>query len=455
MNGKWKAPFCTLLVLYSLLLSALFQSCYSAFHLPRPIWKKQQQKSGSSFVFPLAGNVYPKGYYQVTLEVGQPPKPYSLDIDTGSDLTWLQCDAPCAKCTPAPHSLYKPNKNVVMCKDPLCTSLHWPKNHPCHGLDEQCDYEVAYADRGSSLGVLVKDMFPLRFTNGSIVVPHLVFGCGYSQEVPASTHPPFTDGILGLGNGKSSIVSQLSGLGLIRNVVGHCLSGQGGGFLFFGDDILPSSGIAWTPIVRISSEKHFSLGPAELFFDGQATGVKGFPVIFDSGSTFSYFSSEAYDILVSSIKKNINAKQLTDAVDDKSLPVCWNGSKSFKSVNDATSYFKPLTLSFMKAKNVELQLQPEAYLILTEHGNVCLGILNGTEVGLGNYNVIGDISLLDKMVIYDNEKQQVGWLPANCNRLPISRDHGEYYYDAYPTNMGIFEQICPAKFDSSKQQARK
>lgn len=48
--------------------------------------------------------------------------------------------------------------------------------------------------------------------------------------------------------------------------------------------------------------KHYSLGPAELFFDGQATEVKGFPLIFDSGSTFSYLNSEAYDILVSSVR---------------------------------------------------------------------------------------------------------------------------------------------------------
>ncbi|KAF3653346.1 putative centromere-associated protein E-like [Capsicum annuum] len=447
-----KAPFLILLVLHFLLP---FQSCFSA-SINLPLWKKKQLKSGSSsLVFPLAGDVYPNGYYQVTLEVGEPPKPYFLDIDTGSDLTWLQCDAPCAKCTPAPHSLYKPHKNVVTCKDPVCTSLHWPENHPCHDPDEQCDYEVEYADRGSSLGVLVKDKFPLRFTNGSIVVPRLIFGCGYNQEVPTATHPPFTDGILGLGDGKSSILSQLSGLGLIRNVVGHCLSAQGGGFLFFGDDVLPSSGIAWRPIEQTSSEKHYSLGRAELLFDRQVTGVKDLPIILDSGSTFSYFSSEAYNIVVSSIKKNINAKQLTDAANDKSLPICWSGSKPFKSVNDVTVYFKPFTLSFMKAKNIGFQLLPEDYLILTEHGNICLGILNGTEVGLGNYNLIGDISLLDKMVIYDNEKKQIGWLPANCNELPISHDHGEDCYDAYPTNIGIHEGMCPAKFDSLKWKTRK
>ena len=31
-----------------------------------------------------------------------------------------------------------------------------------------------------------------------------------------------------------------------------------------------------------------------------------------------------------------------------------------------------------------------------------------------------DISLQDKMVIYDNEKQQIGWVTANCDIIPKS-----------------------------------
>lgn len=39
-------------------------------------------------------------YYHVTVNIGHQQNPYFLDIDSGSDLTWLQCDAPCTKCTP-------------------------------------------------------------------------------------------------------------------------------------------------------------------------------------------------------------------------------------------------------------------------------------------------------------------------------------------------------------------
>lgn len=78
--------------------------------------------------------------------------------------------------------------------------------------------------------------------------------CGYDQKYSSSTSPPSTAGVLGLGNGRASILSQLHSLGLIRNVVGHCLSAQGGGFLFFGDYLIPSSGIVWTPMLPSSSE---------------------------------------------------------------------------------------------------------------------------------------------------------------------------------------------------------
>lgn len=76
----------------------------------------------------------------------------------------------------APHPLYKPNKHLVACEDPLCALLHWPGSLRCDTPEEQCDYEVEYADHGSSMGVLVQDIFPLKFTNGSTLGPRIAFG---------------------------------------------------------------------------------------------------------------------------------------------------------------------------------------------------------------------------------------------------------------------------------------
>lgn len=120
------------------------------------------------------------------------------------------------------------------------------------------------------------------------------------------------------------------------------------------------------------------------------------------------------------VNNDLKGKPLNRATEDQELPICWKGAKPFQSVSDVSNYFKTLVLSFTKSRNSQLQLPPQAYLIISNNKNVCLGILNGTEVGLGNSNIIGDISLQDKMVIYDNERQQIGWVNANCDRLPKS-----------------------------------
>ncbi|WVZ21194.1 hypothetical protein V8G54_008516 [Vigna mungo] len=368
----------------------------------------------SSFVFQIKGNVYPIGYYSVSLAIGNPAKFYDLDIDTGSDLTWLQCDAPCKGCTIPQNQLYKPRGNVVICEDPLCAEVQ--SAFPCTVANGQCDYEVHYAHRVSSLGVLVRDFIPVKFTNGSLQLPILGFGCGYDLTHPGHNPPPSTPGVLGLGNGKTSIVFQLHSLGLIRNVVGHYLSGRGGGFLFFGDQFIPQSGVDWTPMLQSSSgqvQQNYRTGPADLLFDGKPTSVKDLELIFDSGSSYTYFNSIAHKVLVDLITNDIKGKLLIRETADSSLPICWKGLKALKSLHDVTGNFKPLVLSFTKPKNSLLQVPPEAYLIVTEHGNVCLGILDATEIGRENINIIGDISLQDKIVIYDNEKHQIGWASPN------------------------------------------
>lgn len=76
----------------------------------------------------------------------------------------------------APHHPYKPSGDIVKCNDPLCELFHWPEDVPCESPQDQCDYEVNYADGASSLGVLVKDTFSFKLTNGTTINPRLAFG---------------------------------------------------------------------------------------------------------------------------------------------------------------------------------------------------------------------------------------------------------------------------------------
>ncbi|KAK1371153.1 hypothetical protein POM88_037245 [Heracleum sosnowskyi] len=196
------------------------------------------------------------------------------------------------------------------------------------------------------------------FCSLSVHTIYNICSCGYDQEqvVLNGVHPPYTDGVLDLGTRNTTILAQLRKVGMMQNIFSHCFSAQEGGYLFMGDDILPSSGIVLAPMLNDISSDFYNLGPAAFRFDGQATGVEYLLVFFDSGSTYTYFGYPAYQALLDM-----------------------------------------------------LQLSPEAYLIISDLGNVCLGILNAAVLGMISMDSIGEISMQDQIVIYDLEKYQIGW----------------------------------------------
>lgn len=47
------------------------------------------------------------------------------------------------------------------------------------------------------------------------------------------------------------------------------------------------------------NRKHYAAGSAELRFGGKSTGFKNLNIIFDSGSSYTYFNSQIYHTLLS------------------------------------------------------------------------------------------------------------------------------------------------------------
>ncbi|XP_022924032.1 aspartyl protease APCB1 [Cucurbita moschata] len=390
-------------------------------------------KSDSSAVFPVRGDIYPDGLYYTYIMVGEPPRPYFLDIDTGSDLTWVQCDAPCTSCGKGRSPLYKPKReNVVSFKDSLCMEVQRNYNGDQCATCHQCDYEIQYADQSSSLGVLVKDEFTLKFSNGSLTKLNAIFGCAYDQQGVLLNTLSKTDGILGLSRAKVSLPSQLASQGIINNVVGHCLTGDpaSGGYMFLGDDFVPQWGMAWVAMLDSPSIDFYQTkvvridyGSSPLSFD--TWGSNRGRVVFDSGSSYTYFTKEAYSQLVASLEE-LSAFGLI--VQDSSDIICWRTESSIRSVKDVKQFFKPLTLQFESRfwiVSTKLEIPPENYLVINKEGNVCLGILDGSQVHDGSTTILGDNALRGKLVVYDNVNNRIGWTSSDCHnprrmkRLPL------------------------------------
>ncbi|KAL4357678.1 hypothetical protein AHAS_Ahas09G0210700 [Arachis hypogaea] len=287
-------------------------------------------------------------HYTVSLSISYPSKLYDFDLDFGSDLTWVQCDAPCKGCTKPSDQLYKSKNNLVQRDEELCAEF-----------THQMSINVLFCRTNASIR-LIPNYITLPYTDSSVVRPRIGFGwsffmgmCGYDQKYFGLNSLPST-GVIGLGRDIASFLSQLHALGLVRDVVGHCLN-----------DLISSSGVGWIPMFSGSLEKHYSAGPAKLLFNGKGTSIKDLELIFDSGSLYTYLNSEAYEAVVDLVTNDLKRQKLERATDDHSLLICWKGAKPFKSLSEVKSYFKSLALSFQEAKNLQFQLPPESYLIVT------------------------------------------------------------------------------------------
>ncbi|GMJ14909.1 hypothetical protein like AT1G49050 [Hibiscus trionum] len=380
-------------------------------------------------IFPVRGNVYPDGLYFTYMLVGNPRRPYFLDIDTGSDLTWIQCDAPCSSCAKGANPLYKPARgNIITPKDSMCMEVQ--KNQKPQNCEtcQQCDYEIEYADHSSSLGVLARDKLHLVSANGSVTNLDVVFGCAYDQQGILLNTLSKTDGILGLSRAKVSLPSQLASKGIINNVVGHCLATDvaSGGYMFLGDDFVPNWGMSWVPMLRSSSIEFYhtqlvkiNYGSSSLSLGGKDSNVGR--LVFDSGSSYTYFTKQAYDELISSLMQfsEISEVGFIQDASDSTLPICWRAPFPIRSIMDVKKFFKTLTLQFGSKWWIiskKFHIPPEGYLIISNKGNVCMGILDGSNVHDGSTFILGDISLRGQLVVYDNEKQRIGWTESDCGK---------------------------------------
>ncbi|KAL8499531.1 hypothetical protein ACS0TY_022467 [Phlomoides rotata] len=129
------------------------------------------------------------GEYLIEYQIGTPPVRQLSVADTGSDLTWVQCE-PCTSCYKQDYPPFNPvaskSYNPVACQTNQC--LH--AGTTC-GENNVCQYKQSY-----SQGVLAAETLTL---GSAATFPNFVFGCGINNS---------GSGIFGLGRGAISIINQ-------------------------------------------------------------------------------------------------------------------------------------------------------------------------------------------------------------------------------------------------------
>ncbi|KAG4204540.1 hypothetical protein ERO13_A04G050250v2 [Gossypium hirsutum] len=136
------------------------------------------QKVVQSIVFPTENS------YLTKLSFGTPPVEYFAIVDTGSDLTWIQC-VPCTKCYNSQgSSLFDPQASstykAFSCDSQTCRAFG---GEQCLKTND-CQYHVTYGDMSSTIGILSSDTLSFDSINGQkTTFSTSIFGCGRNNQV--------------------------------------------------------------------------------------------------------------------------------------------------------------------------------------------------------------------------------------------------------------------------------
>ncbi|KAH7662042.1 Aspartic peptidase A1 family protein [Dioscorea alata] len=173
--------------------------------------------------------------YVVTMSIGIPGTPVSLSIDTGSDATWLQCK-PCTNCFKKRDPPFDPKESFTfkytMCENEHC-KIFANRLSPACDDHQRCQFSIKYGDNSTVSCNMASDFFQLEglYVNRKAFNHPLYFGCAFSA---IGVFHEGEDGMLGLGQGPFSIISQLN-----ISKFSHCLQPPGTGetsYILFGDE---------------------------------------------------------------------------------------------------------------------------------------------------------------------------------------------------------------------------
>ncbi|CAN8299134.1 unnamed protein product [Cochlearia groenlandica] len=351
------------------------------------------------------GSTFGSGNYVVTVGIGTPKHDLSLIFDTGSDLTWTQCE-PCVRtCYSQKEPIFNPSSSSsyynVSCSSTACGSLSSATGNAGSCSASNCVYGIQYGDQSFSVGFLAKDKFTLT---SSDVFDGVYFGCGENNQ------GLFTGvaGLLGLGRDKLSFPSQTATK--YNKIFSYCLPSSASytGHLTFGSAGISRS-VKFTPISTITDGSSFygldivgiTVGGQKLAIPTTVFSTPG--ALIDSGTVITRLPPKAYAALRSAFKTQMSKYPNASAV--SILDTC------FDLTGLKTVAIPKVAFSFSGGAVVELGSKGILYAFKVSQ--VCLAFAGNSDDN--NAAIFGNVQQQTLEVVYDGVGGRVGFAPNGCS----------------------------------------
>ncbi|XP_022149907.1 aspartyl protease family protein At5g10770-like [Momordica charantia] len=350
--------------------------------------------------------------YIVTVAIGG--RNLTLVVDTGSDLTWVQC-RPCRLCYAQQDPLFDPSSSPsyrpLPCNSTACSALQFDTGNTaaCRNRNSSsCTYAASYGDGSYSRGELGFETLNL----GNNVIDDFIFGCGRDNKGLFGG----TSGLMGLSRSELSIVYQTSSV--FGQVFSYCLpsiDAGGTGSLTMGTGDFSSfrnvSPISYTRMIHLPEISGFyflnvtgiSVGGVKL--DVPRFGSKRDMCIIDSGTVISRLSPMIYRALKTEFEKQFSG--FPTAPGYSILNTCFNLS-GFQDV-------KVPTIRFHFEGDAELTVDAEGsfYFAKSDGSQICLAfasLADEDEIG-----IIGNYQQKNRRVVYDLKESRLGFAEEPCS----------------------------------------
>ncbi|CAA0831381.1 Eukaryotic aspartyl protease family protein [Striga hermonthica] len=353
-----------------------------------------------------SGSSVGSGEYITLIGIGTPANRFYLTIDTGSDVTWLQCQ-PCHRCYRQHDPIFDPKTSTsfasVYCNSPLC-NLIGPLG--CTNQRDKCQYRVIYGDQSTTLGELSTE----TLTFGATKLPHLPIGCGHDNEGLFAG----AAGLLGLGQGTLSFPAQAR-----INKFSYCLVEWGSksrSYLMFGDSAVSTKAF-FTPLLNNPKMNTFyyvelmgfSVGGNPVrginpsLFKLSSSGSGG--VIVDSGTSVTRLVQPAYNALRKAFNDSASS-YLKPAKGFQILDTCFD----LRGLNDVNV---PAVELHFQGAGADLSLPASNILIPVDNkGTFCFAFAGKTSPD--RLSIIGNFQQQGFRVSFDLDKKRIGFAPESC-----------------------------------------
>ncbi|XP_071735405.1 aspartic proteinase PCS1-like [Rutidosis leptorrhynchoides] len=353
----------------------------------------------------------------VSLPIGTPPQTQQMVLDTGSQLSWIQCH------NKTPTTSFDPSRSssfsILPCNHPICKprvpDFTLPTNCDQNWL---CHYSYFYADGTLAEGNLVREKVTFSRSQST---PPVALGCAAVSDE--------AEGILGMNLGRLSFASQAR-----ISKFSYCtptrqnnarVKVKPSGAFYLGQN--PSSGtFKYVDILTFPKSQHspnFDPYAYTVGLEGIRIGAKRLAIprtvfrpdasgsgqtMIDSGTEYTYLVNEAYNKIREEIVKTAGSRIKKGYVYRESLDLCFDGNsvEIGRLIGNMVFEFE---------KGVEVVIGKERILDDVDRGISCLGIGRSERLGVPS-NIIGNFHQQNQWVEFDLVKRRIGFGAADCSK---------------------------------------